>query len=329
VPNKGARPEPRRQAPAAVDRWAAYGTVPLRLFLGVTFVYAGLQKVADPGFLQPGASTYIGAQLQGFAPHSPIGFLLEWFAIPAPELAGIGVIAAELVIGALTLLGLATRLAAAAGALLNFVLFLTASWTIQPYFLGSDSIYTVAWVTLVIVGDQGVLSVRRFFFQSPARTHWADPGRRRLLLQLGGAGVALVWALAILPRSRGGSLASNPTPSTAPTATPSVVASPTGTRIGALVDLQSRGSLTFTDPASGDPAIAVALSGGSVVAFDAICTHAGCQVAYDSSQRLLTCPCHGAAFDPSHSAAVVGGPAPTPLASIKVVLGADGGVYTG
>jgi thiosulfate dehydrogenase (quinone) large subunit len=182
---------------------------------------------------------------------------------------------------------------------------------------------------LVIVGDQGVLSVRRFFFQSPARPYWADPGRRRLLLQLGGAGVAVVWALAILPRSRGSSLASNPAPSAGASATPPVVASPTGTRIGTLADLQSRGSLTFTDPASGDPAIAVALSGGSVVAFDAICTHAGCQVAYDSSQRLLTCPCHGAAFDPSHSAAVVGGPAPTPLASIKVVLGADGGVYTG
>ena len=329
MPNKGARPEPRRQAPPAVDRWAAYGTVPLRLFLGATFVYAGLQKIADPGFLQPGASTYIGVQLQGFAPHSPIGFLLNWFAIPAPQLAGIGVIAAELIIGALTLLGLATRWAAAAGSMLSFVLFLTASWTVQPYFLGSDSIYTVAWITLVIVGDQGVLSVRRFFFQSAARSYWADPGRRRLLLQLGGAGVALVWALAILPRTRGGSLASSPTPSTAPAATPSAVTSPTGTRIGALSDLQSSGSLTFTDPASGDPAVAVALSGGSVVAFDAICTHAGCQVAYDSSQKLLTCPCHGAAFDPSRGAGVVAGPAPTPLAPIKVVIGADGEVYTG
>src|SRR6202040_2510548 len=155
------------------------------------------------------------------------------------------------IIGALTLLGLATRWAAAAGSMLSFVLFLTASWTVQPYFLGSDSIYTVAWITLVIVGDQGVLSVRRFFFQSPARPYWADPGRRRLLLQLGGAGVAVVWAPAILPRTRGASQASTATPSTTPAATPSVVASPTGTRIGALADLQSQGSLTFTDPASG------------------------------------------------------------------------------
>jgi thiosulfate dehydrogenase [quinone] large subunit len=329
VPNRGAGAEPRRQAPPAVDRWVAYGTVPLRLFLGATFVYAGLQKIADPGFLQPGASTYIGAQLQSFAPHSPIGFLLEWFAIPAPQVAGIVVIVAELIIGVLALLGLATRWAATGGALLSFVLFLTASWTVQPYFLGSDSIYTVAWITLLIVGDQRVFSVRRFFFASPARTYWADPDRRRLLLQLGGAAVAVVWVLAILPRTRGTSRASNATPSATPSRTPSAVASPTGTRIGALSDLQSRGALTFNDPTSGDPAVAIALSGGGVVAFDAICTHAGCEVAYDSSQRLLTCPCHGAAFDPSHSAAVVAGPAPTPLASIKVAVGTDGGVYAG
>ena len=303
--------------------------MPLRLFLGATFVYAGLQKIADPGFLQPGASTYIGTQLQSFVPHSPIGFVLQWLALPIPQLAGIGVIATELVIGTLVLLGLATRWAAAAGAVLSFVLFLTASWTVQPYFLGSDSIYTVAWITLLLVGDQGVLSVRPFFFARPAtaggaRPSAADPGRRRLLLQFGAAGVALVWVLALLPRTR-----STIQASTQPTSAPSPVTSPTGTRIGALSDLQSQGSLSFTDPASGDPAVAVALSGGSVVAFDAVCTHAGCPVVYDSSQRLLTCPCHGAAFDPAHGAQVVAGPAPTPLASIKVVVATDGGVYAG
>jgi thiosulfate dehydrogenase [quinone] large subunit len=331
VAKKSARAAYQRPAPTAPDRWLVYGTIPLRLFLGLTFVYAGLQKIADPGFLQPGSTTYIGTQLSSFAIHSPIGFLLDWLALPVPQLAGIGVIVTELVIGALVILGLATRWAAAAGALLSFVLFLTASWTVQPYFLGSDSIYTVAWITLALIGDQGVLTARPLFFgdrpatgvRTPAVT---DLARRRLLIQIGGAGVALVWVLALLPRSRGFIAA---TSNASPTAAPTPVVSPTGTKIGALADLQSQGSLAFQDPASGDPAVAVALSGGSVVAFDALCTHAGCTVTYDSGQRLLVCPCHGAQFDPAHGAAVVAGPAPTPLPSIKVQVGSDGGVYAG
>ncbi|MEO8744185.1 MAG: TQO small subunit DoxD [Candidatus Dormibacter sp.] len=324
------QPQGSRDAPS--DRWLTYGTVPLRLFLGVTFVYAGLQKIADPGFLQPGASTYIGTQLQGFANHSPIGFVIQFFALPVPQLTGIGVIAAELVIGVLVLLGLATRWAAAAGALLSFVLFLTASWPVQPYFLGSDSIYTVAWITLLLVGDQGVLSIRPLIFGpgQPAqrgRAAATDMSRRRLLLQLGGASVALVWALALLPRARP-AIQAAPV-STTPDVSPTPVASPTGTRIGALADLQSKGFLDFQDPTTGDPGVAVSLSGGSVVAFDAICTHAGCPVSYDTNSRLLACPCHGAEFDPSRGAAVVAGPAPTPLASIRVEIGADGGVYAG
>jgi thiosulfate dehydrogenase [quinone] large subunit len=331
VARKAARPQqPRHLQPS--DRSLAYGTVPLRLFLGATFAYAGLQKISDPGFLQPGASTYIGTQLQGFVAHSPIGFVIQIFALPVPQLAGIGVIAAELAIGTLVLLGLATRWAAAAGALLSFVLFLTASWTIQPYFLGSDTIYTVAWITLVLVGDQGVLTVRPLIFgpaptDARGRPATVDVGRRRLLLQLGGASVALVWVLALLPRTRPGiqGASSSPAPATSPTP----VASPSGTRIGALTDLQARGFLEFQDPGSGDPAVAVSLAGGSVVAFDAVCTHAGCQVSYDSSQRLLRCPCHGGLFDPANGAAVVAGPPPTPLPTIRLEVGADGGVYAG
>jgi thiosulfate dehydrogenase (quinone) large subunit len=331
VAKKGAKGAYQRPAPTAPDRWLVYGTIPLRLFLGLTFVYAGLQKIADPGFLQPGSTTYIGTQLQSFATHSPIGFLLDWLALPVPQLAGIGVIITELVIGGLVILGLGTRWAAAAGAVLSFVLFLTASWTVQPYFLGSDSIYTVAWITLALIGDQGVLSARPLFFTSPPASGGRTPAvtdlaRRRLLIQIGGASVALVWVLALLPRTRG-SIASNPNAS--PAAAPTPVASPTGTKIGALADLQSQGSLAFQDPASGDPAVAIALPGGSVVAFDAVCTHAGCTVTYDSGQRLLNCPCHGAQFDPAHGAAVVSGPAPTPLPSIKVQVGSDGGVYAG
>jgi thiosulfate dehydrogenase [quinone] large subunit len=332
---KAARAQPARTIQPArpaqpTDRRLAYGTVPLRLFLGATFAYAALQKISDPGFLQAGSSTYIGTQLQGFVAHSPIGFMIQLLALPVPQLTGIGVIAAELVIGVLVVLGLATRWAAAAGALISFVFFLTASWTIQPYFLGSDSIYTVAWITLVLVGDQGVLTARPLIF-GPARGDvrgrpaTTDLGRRRLLLQLGGASVAIVWALALLPRTRPSIQASTGGPSVSPTP----VDSPTGTKIGLLSDLQAQGFLNFQDPASGDPAVAVSVAGGSVVAFDAVCTHAGCQVEYDSNQRLLACPCHGAEFDPAHGAAVVAGPAPTPLAAIRIQVGTDGGVYAG
>ena len=296
----------------------------------MTFVYAGLQKISDPGFLQPGASTYIGTQLQSFAGHSPIGFLIQVFALPVPQLTGIGVIAVELTIGVLVLLGLATRWAAAAGALVSLVFFLTASWSVQPYFLGSDSIYAVAWITLVLAGDQGVLTVRPLIFGPPqadqrGRPATTDLSRRRLLLQLGGASVALIWVLALLPRTRPSIQGASSSATPAPTATP--VASPTGTRIGALADIETQGSITFQAPTSGDPAIAVSLGGGNVVAFDAVCTHAGCTVSYDSGQKTLFCPCHGATFDPAHGAAVTGGPAPTPLAPIALQIGTDGGVY--
>jgi thiosulfate dehydrogenase [quinone] large subunit len=342
VPKRSARPERAPQA-AAPDRRLAYATLPLRFFLGVTFLYAGLQKIADPGFLRPGASTYIGTQLQAFAAHSPVGFLLESLAVPAPQLTGLAVIAIELLIGIAVVLGVATRWAAAAGALVNFGFFLTASWTVQPYFLGSDGIYTVAWITLVLVGDQGLAAAGPYllkelgFTQSSAgRGAALDPGRRRLMLQLGAGAVALVWVLSVLPRTRPVipvSATPSPTPPATtppatPGATPAATPSPTGTKIGSLADLQAQKALTFNDPATGDPAVALQLSGGNVVAFDAVCTHAGCEVAYDSDQKLLVCPCHGAEFDPARAAAVVAGPAPTPLPSIKVQLASDGNIYT-
>lgn len=324
--------QPSPAAGPASNQWLAYATLPLRFFLGVTFIYAGLQKVADAGFLQPGSSTYIGTQLQAYAATSPIGFFVQAFGLATPQLTGIVVIAAELAIGILVTAGVATRWAAAAGALVNFAFFLTASWSVQPYFLGSDSIYTVAWITLALAGDQGILTARPLLFGDAARPpeRPVDMQRRRLLVQLGGAAVAVVWILSVLPRTRPSSVATQPTatPSGAPTTSPAAGATPTGTRIGAVSDLQSHGFLNFTNPQNGDPAVAVLVPDG-VVAFDAVCTHAGCPVNYDTSQKLLVCPCHHATFDPANSAAVVNGPALTPLPPIRVAEASDGGVYAG
>ena len=75
--------------PARADRLRrsspALALFPLRLFLGVTFVYAGIQKLTDPGFLHPGAPTYIGTQLHGFAAGTPGGFLLRDLRDPPPR----------------------------------------------------------------------------------------------------------------------------------------------------------------------------------------------------------------------------------------------------
>ena len=66
----------------------------------------------------------------------------------------------------------------------------------------------------------------------------------------------------------------------------------------------------------GKDAILVHVDGGRFVAYSAVCTHAGCTVAYRNSQ--LACPCHGSIFDPANGAAVVSGPAQRPLPEIPV-----------
>jgi Rieske Fe-S protein len=208
---------------------------------------------------------------------------------------------------------------------------------VTPYFLGSDSIYVVAWVTLALVGDQGLWTARPLIFGSPspaatARRAPVDQGRRRLLIQLGSATVAAVWILAVLPRSRritAAPPATTPTTEPAATGTPTAAATPapSGTKVGSAADLHANGFLDFNDPKTGDPAVAVELAPGNVVAYDAVCTHAGCTVQYDGGQKVLVCPCHGAVFDPAHGAAVLQGPAPTPLGAIKVLVASDGNVY--
>ncbi|HEX6506724.1 MAG TPA: TQO small subunit DoxD, partial [Chloroflexota bacterium] len=87
---------------------SGFAILPLRLFLGVTFVYAALQKIMDPGFFHAGAPTYIGAQILAFSRGSPIAGLLHHlmaYAVPV----GIVTVLTEGAIGLLVLLGLFTR----------------------------------------------------------------------------------------------------------------------------------------------------------------------------------------------------------------------------
>jgi Rieske Fe-S protein len=58
-----------------------------------------------------------------------------------------------------------------------------------------------------------------------------------------------------------------------------------------------------------------------VVAYSAICPHAGCEVSgWAAEQQLLECSCHYSHYDPREAASVVDGPAPRPLAALPLKL---------
>ncbi len=147
----------RRPLPPADPGGGATATIPalailpLRLFLGATFVYAGFQKIADPGFFQAGSRTYIGTQIAQFSQGSPVSFLLHAMGNVA-VIVGLLTIITEVIVGVLVLFGLFTRPAAIVGLLLNMGLFLSASWHTYPYFLGADIVFVICWLTLALTG---------------------------------------------------------------------------------------------------------------------------------------------------------------------------------
>ncbi len=267
--------------------------LPLRAFLGFTFCFAGLQKLANPGFFQASNPGSIQAQLAGAARRSPIHMLISPLAHLAVPL-GLLIAVAELAIGLGTLLGLWQRLAATGGVALSLMLFLTVSFHASPYYTGADIVFAFAWTPLLLAGGGPLLS--------------ADA--------------------AIAGRARRGSRARlSPTQSVpAPSASGAGGSHPAGKAIGPAKDVPVGGAASFTDPRTGDPSIVIQATAGKFVAFDAVCPHAGCTVAYDQSAALIVCPCHGSQFNAA-SGAVETGPAPTGLNPITIAKGSNGQLY--
>jgi thiosulfate dehydrogenase [quinone] large subunit len=137
---------------------AEWALMPLRLFLGVTFIYAGLQKLANPNFFRAASPISIQAQLIASSHTSPLRLLLTHL-IPAAKPIGIVISFAELAVGLGVLLGLWTRIAAIGGALLSLSLFLTVSFHTSPYFTGADIVFLFAWLPFIVAGGGTRLSV--------------------------------------------------------------------------------------------------------------------------------------------------------------------------
>src|SRR5262245_26424798 len=58
-----------------------------------------------------------------------------------------------------------------------------------------------------------------------------------------------------------------------------------------------------------------------VVAYSAICPHAGCEVGgWDPEQKILECSCHFSHYNPREAAAIIDGPATRPLPALPLKL---------
>ena len=73
-------------------------------------------------------------------------------ALKNPVGFGYAIAFGELAVGIGTLIGLLTRLAAFGGALISLSLWLTVSWSPEPYYYGNDLAYLMAWIPLVLAG---------------------------------------------------------------------------------------------------------------------------------------------------------------------------------
>jgi thiosulfate dehydrogenase [quinone] large subunit len=266
----------------------------MRLWLGITWIYAGWDKASDPGFLEAGSSTYIGTQLSGFSTHSPVSFVFDTLIEHATVVGGF-VIISEFAIGLATLLWVAPRLAAFGGFLMSLGLWLADTFHVSPYFLASNTAYAVLWLSylLLLIGN----GKRKVFTMSL---------ERRSVLRVGITG-ALAVAFA-----GAGKFFAKAAPAT------STSAAGKGTKIVKLTSLKVGAARNFV-ASNGAPAILFRTKKG-VFAYSAICTHQGCTVSYSTSSKTLKCPCHGAEFDPNKSGQVVNGPAETPLGKVKVAV---------
>jgi thiosulfate dehydrogenase (quinone) large subunit len=347
---------------SASSAFSGWMLLPQRLFLALTFLYAGVQKLVDPQFFHKATPGYIGNQIIGFAHGSPLHTILIKVVLSHAVLFGWAVALGEVAIGLGVLLGALFRPAAFFGLLLSTMFFLTASWNVYPYFYGADIVFMFGWFTLLLTGPlptglpsldgkiQKVLFPRGF----SAAHGWPvrllsvallgvntlratdptapepQPASRRSFLRgalAGGITVTGVAVMGLVLRAFNRPAASGSTASGVASGSSQGATTP-GAVIAQVKAVPTNSAVTFTITSTGDPGVLIHLANNQFVAYDATCTHAGCQVGYDAASQHLICPCHGATFDPAHQAAVLQGPAGTPLTGVPLHVDASTGDIT-
>lgn len=314
APDRGGHRDHWRSDPLAV-------LLPLRGFLGLVFVYAGLSKIADRTFLDDSSPSSMHASILAVKASSPIGSLLGP-AVDHSFAFGLVMAMGEVAVGLGTLLGLFHRVAAFGGIVLALSLFLTVSWGANPWYTGADIGYVLAFSPLILSAATpfsadawlAAASRRRANDGADAATVGTEDRTRRAALG-GLAAVAGVVAVAAASLKRG---PSKPV-GTSATGSPAVKTSaPAGssTVLAKAIDVPVGGATEINDPDSGDPVWLMQLEAGKFTALSAACPHQGCPVKFVSKSTGFVCPCHQSAF--TAAGKVQKGPANSDLMPVAV-----------
>lgn len=97
----------------------------------------------------------------------------------------------------------------------------------------------------------------------------------------------------------------------------------TGRELRVAETIRPGGFARFHYPTDADPAIAIRLAEGTLVAYSSVCTHLSCTVLWNRAAVRIDCPCHDGEFDP-YDGSVLAGPPPRPLPRIELEERPDG-----
>ena len=294
-----------RQPPPRPIGWAL---LPLRGFLAVVYLYAGISKIADARFLDPSSPASLHATLAAVRNASPIRFLLAPVADHTFAF-GLLIAFAEIAVGIGIALGLLTRVAAFGGMVLALSLWLTVSWGAEPWYTSADLVYLFALTPLLLAGA-GAWSLDAWLDAVKARRPDTGEDRFRRAILIASAAVlgGVLAAGATLFRKSSSAEAARSSASGASAGPGAALATTSQVPVG--------GGKQTTDPVTGDPTWILQLAAGQYTAYDAVCPHQGCPVTFVSPSDGFHCPCHGSTFAADGS--LVSGPATSGLHAIPI-----------
>ncbi|HEX8079617.1 MAG TPA: DoxX family protein [Jatrophihabitans sp.] len=153
--------------------------LPLRLFLGALFCFAGYAKFSYPGFFDEGSRNGFQSAARAASEGTPLSGLMSPL-VDNPSVFGHITAISEIAIGLGLIVGLLTRIAALAGMVLVTSILLSVNWTGVKEYTGSSGWFTAvdlaiaAALSIFLLGGSGPLALDNLFIRARDRQRARD-----------------------------------------------------------------------------------------------------------------------------------------------------------